>query len=105
MQTKPIAHPFYKVIASLMWVSAVPVVVALYTYLPTHWLEILGLSLSVTHIWTKILVRLRTTFVALAEYRKHNHYDISSTPTVVAQSIIEPELAGVECETATVWAL
>lgn len=103
MQTKPTPHPFYKVIASLMWMSAIPVVLWLYTYLPTHWLEILGLSLSVTHIWTKILVRLRTTFVAFAEYRKLNHYDNHPIETLVV-TIPTPEYTAVECETAPVWA-
>lgn len=102
MPTKPIPHPFYKVIASLMWISAIPVVVALYTYLPTHWLEILGLSLSVTHIWTKILVRLRSTFIALAEYRKPHHYDYQPIVNDIVAS--QPEYTAVECETAPVWA-
>lgn len=104
MSSKPIVHPFYKVIASLMWIGAVPVVVALYIYLPKHYMEIIGLSLSVAHIWTKILVRLRTTFIALAEYRVRHHYDkVTQTSNVVKQST-ESNLAGVECETATVWA-
>jgi hypothetical protein len=102
MTTRDKTRTFH-IIAILLWVSAIPVVIALYLWFPSNWLEILGLTLSVGHFWSILAAHLNALLATNTEApRDKALYENDITSNTVVEAVYPSTV--VDCESTTVWA-